>query len=135
MRRVNNFKRFHAARSICAMTQVGSSFATLGSVLPQIQSGKLTALAVAAPKRSALLPQVPTFEEAGVKDYRADAWYGLLAPAGTPPAVVATLQKTAQAFAQAASTQERLKGLGMEAQSVCGSAFGEQLQHEVQSYK
>ncbi|KQX23023.1 hypothetical protein ASD05_11775 [Variovorax sp. Root434] len=117
------------------MTQVGSSFATLGSVLPQIQSGKLTALAVAAPKRSALLPQVPTFEEAGVKDYRADAWYGLLAPAGTPPAVVATLQKTAQAFAQAASTQERLKGLGMEAQSVCGSAFGEQLQHEVQSYK
>lgn len=114
--------------------QVDSSFATLGSVLPQIQAGKLTALAVAAPQRSSLLPQVPTFEEAGVKGYRADAWYGLLAPAGTPPAVIATLQKTAQAFVQAPATQEKLKGLGMEAQSVCGSAFGDQLQREVKSY-
>ncbi|SEB15925.1 tripartite tricarboxylate transporter substrate binding protein [Variovorax sp. YR216] len=115
--------------------QVDSSFATLGSVLPQIQAGKLTALAVASPQRSSLLPQVPTFEEAGVKGYRADIWYGLLAPAGTPPEVVATLQKTAQAFAQAPATQEKLKGLGMESQSVCGSAFGDQLQREVQSYR
>nr|WP_231973670.1 tripartite tricarboxylate transporter substrate-binding protein [Variovorax sp. HW608] len=115
--------------------QVDSSFATLGSVLPQIQAGKLTALAVAAPQRSSLLPQVPTFEEAGVKGYRADAWYGLLAPAGTPAAVVATLQRTAQAFAQDPATREKLKGLGMESQSVCGSAFGDQLQREVQGYK
>jgi tripartite-type tricarboxylate transporter receptor subunit TctC len=115
--------------------QVDSSFATLGSVLPQIQAGKLTALAVAAPQRSSLLPGVPTFDEAGVKGYRPDIWYGLLAPAGTPPDVVATLQKTAEAFAQASATQEKLKGLGMEPQSVCGSAFGEQMQREVQSYK
>lgn len=114
--------------------QVDASFATLGSVLPQVQSGKLTALAVAAPQRSALLPQVPTFEEAGVKGYRADAWYGLLAPAGTPPAVVAALQKTAQAFAQAPATVEKLRGLGMDAQSVCGAPFGAQLQREVQGY-
>lgn len=114
--------------------QVDSSFATLGSVLPQIQGGKLKALAVAAPQRSPLLPQVPTFEEAGVKGYRADAWYGLLAPAGTPPATLAALEKTAQAFAQAPATLEKLRGLGMEAQSVCGASFGEQLQREVQTY-
>lgn len=114
--------------------QVDSSFATLGSVLPQVQSGKLTALAVAAPQRSAQLPQVPTFEEAGVKGYRADAWYGLLAPAGTPAAIVATLEKTAQAFAQAPGTQDKLRSLGMESQSVCGQAFGAQLQREVQAY-
>lgn len=114
--------------------QVDSSFATLGSVLPQVQSGKLTALAVAAPQRSALLPQVPTFEEAGVKGYRADAWYGLLAPAGTPSDIVAKLEKTAQAFVQAPGTLEKLRGLGMDAHSVCGQAFGAQLQREVQGY-
>jgi tripartite-type tricarboxylate transporter receptor subunit TctC len=114
--------------------QVDSSFATLGSVLPQVQSGKLTALAVAAPQRSALLPQVPTFEEAGVQGYRADAWYGLLAPAGTPPSVVAALRKAAQDFARAPATVEKLRGLGLDAQSVCGDAFGAQLQREVQDY-
>lgn len=114
--------------------QVDSSFATLGSVLPQVQSGKLTALAVASPRRSALLPKVPTFEEAGVKGYSADAWYGLLAPAGTPPAIVAALEQAAQAFAQAPATVDKLRGLGMDAQSVCGASFGTQLQREVQNY-
>ncbi|XAH21842.1 tripartite tricarboxylate transporter substrate binding protein [Xylophilus sp. GW821-FHT01B05] len=114
--------------------QVDSSFATLGSVLPQVRSGKLTALAVAAPQRSALLPEVPTFAEAGVQGYAADAWYGLLAPAGTPPAIVATLTRVATDFARAPATVEKLRGLGMEAQHVCGSAFGTQLDSEIRSY-
>ncbi|MDP9992635.1 tripartite-type tricarboxylate transporter receptor subunit TctC [Variovorax boronicumulans] len=114
--------------------QVDSSFATLGSVLPQVQSGKLTALAVAAPKRSALLPNVPTFEEAGVKGYTADAWYGLLAPVGTPPAVLATLRRVATEFTQAPATREKLRSLGMEAQHTCAEAFGAQLTQEVKLY-
>lgn len=114
--------------------QVDSSFATLGAVLPQIQAGKLTALAVAAQQRSPLLPEVPTFEEAGVKGYRADAWYGLLAPAGTPPAAIAALQKAAQDFVKAPATQEKLRGLGLKAQGVCGTPFGDQLQREVKAY-
>jgi len=64
--------------------QVDMSFATLASVLPHVRAGKLRALAVAAPQRSTLLPEVPTFAENGMTDWRADAWYGLLAPAGTP---------------------------------------------------
>ncbi|WP_295978216.1 tripartite tricarboxylate transporter substrate-binding protein [uncultured Variovorax sp.] len=114
--------------------QVDSSFATLGSVLPQVHSGKLTALAVAAPKRSALLPGVPTFEEAGVKGYTADAWYGLLAPAKTPPDVLATLRRVATEFSQAPATQEKLRSLGMEARNTCGDAFGAQLAGEVKLY-
>ncbi len=113
--------------------QLDSSFATLGSVLPQIQAGKLTPIAVAAAQRSALLPNVPTFEEAGLKDFRDDAWYGLLAPAGTPPAVLDALDKAARSFAQAPASIEKLRGLGLNAQSVCGSAFGSQLQREVQA--
>jgi tripartite-type tricarboxylate transporter receptor subunit TctC len=111
--------------------QVDSSFATLGSVLGQVQAGKLTALAVAAPKRSPLLPGVPTFEEAGVKGYSADAWYGLLAPAGTPPAVLAALERVAQEFVRAPATMEKLRGMGMEAQGSCGAPFAAQLQREV----
>ncbi len=114
--------------------QVDSSFATLGSVLPQVQSGKLTALALAAPRRSELLPAVPTFEELGVKGYTADAWYGLLAPAGTPPEVLARLRQVSTAFAQAPATQQKLRSLGMEARSTCGDAFGAQLAREVALY-
>jgi tripartite-type tricarboxylate transporter receptor subunit TctC len=103
-------------------------------VLAQVQSGKLTALAVAAPKRSALLPDVPTFEEVGVKGYTADAWYGLLAPARTPPEVLAVLRRAANEFAQAPATQEKLRSLGMEAQNTCAYAFGAQLAREVKLY-
>ncbi|MDP9877334.1 tripartite-type tricarboxylate transporter receptor subunit TctC [Variovorax boronicumulans] len=114
--------------------QVDSSFATLGSVLTQVQSGKLKALAVAAPKRSALLPNVPTFEEVGVKGYTADAWYGLLAPVKTPPEVLAVLRRAATEFAQAPATREKLRSLGMETQNSCGDAFGAQLTREVRLY-
>jgi tripartite-type tricarboxylate transporter receptor subunit TctC len=114
--------------------QVDSSFATLGSVLPQVQSGKLTALATASPKRSSLLPNVPTFEEAGVKGYAADAWYGLLAPAGTPPQILAQLRRVATEFVRAPSTMEKLQALGMETQNTCADAFKAKLVQEVQVY-
>lgn len=115
--------------------QVDSSFATLGSVLPQVRAGQLTAVAVAASTRSSLLPQVPTFDESGIKGYRADAWYGLLAPADTPTAITAVLEKTARAFVEASATADKLHQIGMEAQGVCGSAFGDQMQREVKTYQ
>ena len=114
--------------------QLDSSFATLGSVLPQVQAGKLTALAVASPRRSALLPNVPTFAEAGVKGYVADAWYGLLAPAGTPTVVLQTLEKVAQQFTDQASTASKLQNLGMEPQHNCREAFGADMDRDAKAY-
>ena len=114
--------------------QLDSSFASLGSVLPQIQGGKLTALAVASTRRSALLPQVPTFAEAGVKGYTADAWYGLLAPANTPVPVLQALEKAANEFVQQPATLSKLQGMGMEVQSTCRDAFGAQMDREVKAY-
>jgi tripartite-type tricarboxylate transporter receptor subunit TctC len=58
---------------------------------PQIQSGAIRGLAVTSPKRTALLPDVPTVEEAGVKGYDVRTWAGLLAPKGTPPSIVGAL--------------------------------------------
>ena len=77
--------------------QVDASFATLGSVLPLLKTGKLTALAIASSQRSAQLPDVPTFSEAGFTGYGADSWYGLLAPASTSEAVLKLLQREALA--------------------------------------
>jgi len=68
--------------------QIDVGFATLPSVAALMSGGKLRALAATSARRSPLLPDVSTFEEAGVKGYQADVWYGAFAPAGTPPAVV-----------------------------------------------
>lgn len=114
--------------------QLDSSFATLGSVLTQVQGGKLSALAVASPRRSALLPQVPTFGELGIPGYSADAWYGLLAPAGTPTTVLDTLEKLSRQFAQSPAAAQRLQSLGLEPQSSCRDAFGANLARDVAAY-
>jgi tripartite-type tricarboxylate transporter receptor subunit TctC len=111
--------------------QVDLSFATVGSVLPHIRSGKLTALAVASRQRSALLPQVPTFDEVGVKGFVIDTWYGLLAPAGTPPEALRVLTREAQGFAQSTAMRERLAGAGLEPQGLCGEPFATQIAHEI----
>jgi tripartite-type tricarboxylate transporter receptor subunit TctC len=68
-------------------------FSSLVQTTPQIQSGKLRALGVGGKKRSSILPDVPTVAEAGVPDYEATNWWGLVAPAGVPQAVVDRLRK------------------------------------------
>lgn len=114
--------------------QLDSSFATLGSVLPQIKSGKLSALAVASPKRSSLLPDVPTFAESGGGKYSADAWYGVLAPAGLPAAIAQQLEKAARDFAGSPAAIDKLHSLGLDADSTCGQAFNTQVAREVATY-
>jgi tripartite-type tricarboxylate transporter receptor subunit TctC len=69
--------------------QVQMMFDNLPSSLPQIKAGKLRALAVTSAQRASALPDVPTVAEAGLPGFEASSWFGLLAPAGTPPDVVA----------------------------------------------
>ena len=71
--------------------QIDMSFDTITPVLPHVKSGKLRALAVTTDQRSAALPDVPTLAEAGLKGFNMGTWFGVLAPAGTPPDVVARL--------------------------------------------
>jgi tripartite-type tricarboxylate transporter receptor subunit TctC len=71
--------------------QVDLSFPTLAAAVPHVKSGALRALAVTDVRRSALLPDVPTLQEAGLKDFQFSQWQALLAPAKTPPAIVARL--------------------------------------------
>ena len=83
--------------------QVDTSFPTLSAALPHVKAGTLRALAVTDTTRSSLLPDVPTLREAGLKDFQFTQWLALLAPAGTPPAVVNRLNA---ALKNALNTQE-----------------------------
>ena len=80
--------------------QVDMSFPTLAAALPHVKAGTLRALAVTDTKRSPLLPDVPTLQEAGVQDAQFTQWLALLAPAGTPPAVVTRLNAALQGCAR-----------------------------------
>lgn len=71
--------------------QITMSFDTITPVLPHIKAGKMRALAVTTAKRSAVLPDVPTLEEAGLKGFDIGTWFGVLAPAATPKEVVTRL--------------------------------------------
>jgi tripartite-type tricarboxylate transporter receptor subunit TctC len=88
------------------------SLAFLSTAQNLIQTDKIKALALAAPKRSTILPSVPTFAEAGMPDYQYDAWFGLMAPAKTPPAIVKKISTDIAAIVQTPDAQKRWESLG-----------------------
>ena len=92
-------------------------FDNLPSSLPQIKAGKLKALAVTSAQRSAALPDIPTIAEAAppgskLKDYEASSWFGLLAPAGTPPEIVNRIAQESAKALNAPALKERLLAQG-----------------------
>ncbi len=88
-------------------------FDNLPSSMPHIKAGKLKALAVTSNQRSAALPDVPTVEEAsGLKGFEASSWFGLLAPAGTPPDIVNRIQQETAKALNVPSIKERLLAQG-----------------------
>jgi len=82
--------------------------------LPHIAGGKLRALAVASRARLPALPDVPTFDELGVRGMFASAWYGLMAPAGTPRAIIERLNRESNAVLQSADFRKHLTDFGAE---------------------
>jgi tripartite-type tricarboxylate transporter receptor subunit TctC len=89
-------------------------FGPAALVLPNIRDGKLLALAVNTTKRSATLPNVPTLAEAGYSDAEYPIWFGLFAPARTPPEIVNMLNREVLKVLQKPALRERLSGLGVE---------------------
>jgi tripartite-type tricarboxylate transporter receptor subunit TctC len=75
--------------------QIQVIFTTVASAASLVEAGQLRAIAVTSAERSAAFPQLPTVSEAGVPGYAAEAWYGLYAPARTPPEIIDRLNKTA----------------------------------------
>jgi tripartite-type tricarboxylate transporter receptor subunit TctC len=83
--------------------QIQVMFTTVASAAPLVEGGQLRALAVTSAERSPAFPQLPTVSEAGVPGYDAEAWYGLFAPAKTPPDIIARLNKSAAVAVQSES--------------------------------
>jgi len=108
--------------------QVQVLFTGAPALLPHIKAGKLRALAVSSPKRIAALPDVPTVAESGVpgtKDFEADQWYGMAAPAGTPGDVVTALNRQINLSLNSAEVKSRLAAEGAEATPATPEAFGQ----------
>jgi tripartite-type tricarboxylate transporter receptor subunit TctC len=100
-------------------------FFTLPSVLPQVESGKLRALAIASATRSALVPNVPTIVEAGFKDFDVIAWYALFAPRGTPEPVVSRLSAEIEKVVARDDVRGQMAKLGAEPRYMSPKALTE----------
>lgn len=93
----------------------------------QIQAGKLIAVAIAGDKRVDKLPDTPTFAEAGMPEFNNIGWYGMVAPAGTPPEVVARLNEAGNAAAKSAEVVEALGNMGLTPVTITPEEFAEQI--------
>ncbi|WP_395057337.1 tripartite tricarboxylate transporter substrate binding protein [Polaromonas sp.] len=115
--------------------QIQVLFTGAPAVLSQIRNGQLRALAVSSPQRLTALPDVPTVAEAGYKDFEADQWYGVVAPAGTPREVVIKLNSQINLSLNAAELKTRLNSEGAVATPTTPEAFGKHIASEITRWK
>ena len=106
-------------------------FDGMGSSAAPLRAGQLRALAVAAPKRVAAFPDLPTAAEAGLADYDVSTWYGLFAPKNTPPAIVERVIKELRQAMQTAPIKEAWERNGSDVPDVTGPAFATMVSAEV----
>jgi tripartite-type tricarboxylate transporter receptor subunit TctC len=114
--------------------QVQFTFGSPIIVLPFIKAGKLKAIAVTSPKRMAVLPQVPTMSEAGLKGYEMRVWYAMLAPAGTPKDVLAKLNTEITRIMGTPEVKEKLDAGGMERYQVAPDKFEAVMKQDMEKF-
>ncbi len=105
------------------------------SAMAQIRSGKLRPLAVTSAKRSTSLPDVPTVSESGFQDFDVSTWYGVFAPAGTPAAVVTTLNTEINKLLGTAEMKAAIQAQGAEAQAMTPAQFSALLKTDYAKWK
>jgi tripartite-type tricarboxylate transporter receptor subunit TctC len=111
--------------------QVDSSFTGVPAVLQQLRAGRLRALAVSSARRIAALPEVPTVAESGYPGFEADQWYGLVAPAATPPALVTRLNAEVNKALVLPEVLRQLADEGAEPQPGTPQNFGQLIAREI----
>jgi tripartite-type tricarboxylate transporter receptor subunit TctC len=111
--------------------QVHMMFVVSTAAVPQIQAGRIRGLGVTSLKRSPVVPDLPTLDEAGVPKFEATAWYGFLAPAGTPPAIVTRLHDEVTKVLKLPDITQRLAHLGLEPIGSAPQAFGDFIKAEL----
>jgi tripartite-type tricarboxylate transporter receptor subunit TctC len=114
--------------------QVQVTYASVASVLRFVQAGRLRALAVTSKKRTAQMPDVPSMAEAGLADFELTSWYGLLAPAGTPAAIIQRLHDDVVAGMAGAEVQKSFATQGLDMAGGSPQAFGEFIRAEAAKF-
>ena len=107
---------------------------SMPAVLAQIKNGEIRALAVGTVRRSPELPDVPTMQEAGVKDFEAALWLGVVAPAGTPDAIIKQLHAAILKTIKDPAVAERLRKSGAEPVTTSPAEMGKQIQDDLKKY-
>ena len=115
--------------------QVQLAFVSIPAALQYVKAGKLKALAVTSDKRSQAAPDIPTIAESGVPDCVVNSWYGALAPAKTPPAIVAKLQAAFVKVLALPEVKERLFRQGAEAASSTSAEFDRRIRDELKQWE
>ena len=115
--------------------QVQLLFVSMPAAWQHVKAGKLKAIAVTSAKRSVAAPEVPTIAESGLPDYVVDSWYGALAPAKTPPAVIARLNAAFVKVLDNPQMKERLLAQGAEAAASTPAEFDRLIKEELQKWE
>jgi tripartite-type tricarboxylate transporter receptor subunit TctC len=114
--------------------QIPMMFDNMPAIRPQVLGGTIRAIAVAGAKRSPLFPEVPTMAEAGVPGFEASSWFGLVAPAKTPPEVVTALIESVAKVLKDPDMAKRLADVGAEPGTLSGEAFDAFLRSESEKW-
>lgn len=111
--------------------QIPLAIVDLTSALPHIRSGRIKAIGVTSAKRSAVAPEIPTIAETGLPGFDAIGWFGVVAPGGTPPALIARLNAEVVEAMKAPEIRERLMAGGAEPQTSTPEEFAAFIQSEI----
>lgn len=114
--------------------QVNFMIATMPGAIPHVRGGRLRALGISSLKRSPAAPDVPTIAETGLPGYEFVAWFGLLAPAGTPPKLVEHIASQVRAAVNAPDIRAKLESQGIEPQTNSPAAFRAYLEREIEKW-
>jgi len=116
-------------------SQVESMMDQLTASIGHIRDGRIKAIAISSAKRSPLLPNVPTLDEAGVKGYEASTWTGIFAPAGTPASTVEKLSIALRKAMSVESVRERYRGMGVEIMDMSQPEFAAYVRADFEKWK
>ena len=125
------YKGSTAAHPDLIAGRVELMFDTVAAIAPQVKGGTVRALAVTTAKRSAVFPDLPTMQEAGIRGYETSTWGGLLAPAGTPKEVIAKLNAEVNKALAAPDVREKLAAAGIEPAGGTPQQFADFIQSEM----
>lgn len=111
--------------------QIQMMFVVSTAAVPQVQAGRIRGLGVTSLKRSPVVPELPTLDEQGVRGFEATAWYGFVAPAGTPAAIVSRLHEEVVKALKQPDVAQRLANLGLDIIGSSPQEFGEFIRMEL----